>query len=251
MNEVLVKRLLPLFSELLEDAEPVPLCCIKLLSYILERCPEYVAVVKSHGLVTQLLTYLNAGHKNLGMHLMQVIKKFVDSGEISVDELIELSFIEKINSVMAYFVEKDWCVEITLDVLYELLLILTARYREKVTPAAYSLVDNLVMCTNLLQSEDDAISEKSAHCLLLLLQLFGVYLTQNCNLAYGEALVKILSYNKSGLQKISIKILRGVIEYLNIPGIMEKILALRRHENEEIARIAIEMQSILRSKGKN
>lgn len=250
MNEVLVKRLIPLCNDLIEDTEPIPLYCIKLLCYIIERCPEYIAVVKSHGLVLQLLSHFKAGDQKLSMHLMQIIKKFIDSGEVTIDELIEYSLIENFNSVFKYVISSDWCIELTLDILYDLLFALSSRYRDKPNHETFILVENLVICTDLLQSEEDNISEKSAHCLLFILQLFGQYLTLNCSLEQGKALLQILNYNKSGLQKVCIKVVKGVVENLNVPGIMEKIVVLRRHENEEIARIAVEIQTILKSKPK-
>jgi hypothetical protein len=218
MNELIVKRLLPLYPELLKDTEPVPLICIKLLSCILERCQEYVAVVKSHGLVGHFLAHFKAADQKLSMHLLEIVKKFVSSGELTIDELLEYNIVEQLNSVINYVVDQDWCVEITLDILYSLLVSLSSKYRDKLNPAIYPLSGNLVVCTKLLQSDDESVTENSMHCLMLILQLFGGYLTQNSNREQKDALLQIVTYNNSGLQKVCIKILKGLVDSSNAPG---------------------------------
>lgn len=251
MNEVLVKKLIPMCYDLIEDIDPIPLYCIKLISYILERCPEYINVIKSNGLIGSLLSHFNSDDQKLSMHLMQIVKKFVSCEDMTLDEVIQLKLVQKVNSVLEYVVVQDWCVEITLDILYELLFAITSRFREKASNGLHGLADNLVLCTQLLQSEDDSVSEKTAHCLLLILQLFGTHLAQTCSPDQGKALLQILGYNKTGLQRVTIKTLKGVLENTSVPGTLEKIIPLRRHENEEIARTALEIQNFLKIKSKS
>lgn len=248
LDSLLLKKLMPLFGALIEDTDPIPLLCISLLSHILEMCPYYIDAVRAHRLIPIILTHFQAKDKQLNEHLLKIVKIIIEKGEVTMDELIEFMFFQKMNSVLVYVASKNWCVEITLEILRILIHTLKIICKDKVSNSVTQLDACIVICNQLLNSEDDTISAQSANCLILLLQLLGAHLTQNLNVEYGKALLEILKYNKSALQKLSIKILRGAVEYIAIPGMMEKILPLRRHENEEIAKVAVEIQNILKNK---
>lgn len=248
LNTVLLKKLMPLICGLLDDNDPIPLLSISLLSHIVEMCPFYIDAIRSHGLIPKLLIHFQDRDKQLNEHLLKIVKTIIEKADLAMEEISELHFIEKMNSVLRYVASKNWCIEITLEILRVLIHTLQVISKEKISSQVYLLVDSVLTCTELLKSDDDLISAQSANCLILLLQLLGNNLTQHLSTEHGKALLEILTYNKTSLQKLSIKILRGAVERLSIPDMMDKILPLRRHENEDIAKIAVEIQSILKGK---
>lgn len=251
INNILVNSYFPNFGRLQEDSELIQGLNINLLHCILLRCPQYIEMVKMHALFKDILQLFTPELKNLSTNLLIIIQKLVESEEILIDPLLECSFVQKINSVLKYVVPHNHNIEVILDILSKFLIIIPTKIKDKNYSQVYGLTENLIICTDLLPSEDSSVSEKSAECIVLILQLFGNSLTTGCTLEQGKALLEILNYNKSSLQKACIKTLRGVVKNLNIPGVRDKIKMMRIHDNEEISKIAVEIFNIETAKGKN
>lgn len=248
MNELLVKQLMPLYGQLLEDDDPIPLYSLKLLSAIVERCGAYIGMIKTQGLIPNLISHFRAGDAKLNIHLMQIIKKLIDSKEITLDELLEFDLVNRLNSVMPYIMAQDWCIETAVDILYELLFLITSHCRDKNNPPAqtHALLDNLGICTGFLRSQDPAISEKSAHCLLLILQLFSKQIAKHCTADQAKSILDILVFEKPSLQKRALKVVKQVTENGCVMlGLKEIICGLKEHNDAEVAEYALEVYNSL------
>ncbi|CAG9323861.1 unnamed protein product [Blepharisma stoltei] len=248
MNELLVNQLMPLYGHLLEDDDPIPLYSLKLLSAIVERCGAYIGMIKSQGLISNLITHFEPGDAKLNIHLMQIIKKVIDSKEITLDELLGYEIIGRLNSVMPYILAQDWCIETAIDILYELLFLIASNSRDKSNPPpqTYPLLDNLGICTNFLRSQDPAISEKSAHCLLLILQLFSKQIAKHCTADQAQSVMDILVFEKPSLQKRALKVVKQLTENgCIIHGLQTVIEKLKEHDDAEVAEYAQDVYNSL------
>ena len=155
INELIARALLPEFRDLLGETDPIPLYSLKLLSAILERNTSFVAQVKKLALVSMIIENFEGGNPKLNLHLISVVKKIIESHEMTIDELGQLGVIDKVSSVMRVIQEQDWCVEKMLDILYELLTITTETLRNKrndqsVVKITEPLCENFISCTKIL-----------------------------------------------------------------------------------------------------
>jgi hypothetical protein len=223
INRILVNNFFPIFSKLLENSELIQGLSINLLYCILERCPQYLSFIKMHGLVRDILQLFTPDVKNLSMNLLVIIQKFVDSEEIPIESLVENSFVGKINVVIRYVLPLNHHVEVVLDLFSKFLIGIPTKIKDKNYSAVYGLMENLTLCTQLLNSSDSLIAEKSAECIMLLLQLFGNNFHNSCTLEQAKALLEVLAYNKSSLQKACLKTLKEVSKNLDVPGLKERI----------------------------
>ena len=155
VNDLITRLLLPLFYDLLQDTDPIPLYALKLLSAVLERHMPFTVAIKKLRLIPVIIDNFQGGHPKLNLHLISVVKKIIESQELSLDELGELGLIEKVSSVMRVIQEQDWCVEKMLDILYELLSLTADTLRAKrsdhsVLRITEPLCENFVSCTKIL-----------------------------------------------------------------------------------------------------
>lgn len=163
VNEVITKLLFPLFHELLQDIDPIPLYSLKLLSAILDRCMAFTSVIKKLKLIPVIIDNFEGGNAKLNLHLISVVKKVIESHELSLDELGKLGLIEKVSSVMRVIQEQDWCVEKMLDILYELLCLAADTLRTKrsdhsVLRITEPLWENFVSCTKILSFMNEPVT---------------------------------------------------------------------------------------------
>ena len=154
---------LPIFSELLQDIDPIPLYSLKLLSAILDRCMAFTTIIKKLKLVPTIIQNFQGGNPKLNLHLISVVKKIIDSHEHSLEELGEIGLIEKVSSVMRVIQEQDWCVDKMLDILYELLCLTAETLKTKrsdysVLKITEPLCENFVSCTKILSFINEPVT---------------------------------------------------------------------------------------------
>jgi hypothetical protein len=164
INDLIVKQVIPALNEYLQDQDPIPLYSLKLLSSVIERCIAFLRIVKVHGLFPVLLDSFNAGSPKLNLHLVMVVKKIIESQENSLEELVRMGVLAKVNSVMKIIFEQDWCVESMLDILYELLFLTADAVRGKksnqdlgILRITESLGDNFALCTRILKVMEEPV----------------------------------------------------------------------------------------------
>jgi hypothetical protein len=155
INEVISKLLLPQYPDFLQDIDPIPLYSLKLLSAILDRCISFASFIKKLKLIPIIIENFQGGHPKLNLHLISVVKRIIESHELTLEELGDLGLIDKVSSVMRVIQEQDWCVEKMLDILYELLYLTADSIRAKrVDHSALRitepLCENFVSCTKIL-----------------------------------------------------------------------------------------------------
>ena len=163
INDLISLMVLPIFSELLQDIDPIPLYSLKLLSAILDRCMAFTTIIKKLKLVPTIIQNFQGGNPKLNLHLISVVKKIIDSHEHSLEELGEIGLIEKVSSVMRVIQEQDWCVDKMLDILYELLCLTAETLKTKrsdysVLKITEPLCENFVSCTKILSFINEPVT---------------------------------------------------------------------------------------------
>lgn len=162
INELILNNLFPGYAEFLNDVDPIPLYSLKLLSAILERSMTFVTQIKRLQLIPMIIQNFEGGNSKLNLHLISVVKRIIESHEVSLEELGQLGVIEKVSSVMRVIQEQDWCVEKMLDILYELLMVTTDTLRNKrneqsIIKITEPLCENFISCTKILGFQNEPV----------------------------------------------------------------------------------------------
>lgn len=123
LNELLLRKFLASYGTILTAQDPLPLLGLKLLSVIVERNPAFVLILKKLQLVQILFDYFQLGHVKFNAATLKIIRAIVASREIELEELLQLNVIEKINAIMAEFVNTnpEWCSDHLLVIMHEIL----------------------------------------------------------------------------------------------------------------------------------
>jgi hypothetical protein len=211
MNEFLVQLLIPHYKIILQDKTPVSLFGMKLLSAIVERCNAFVAILYRQNLISKILDNFEGTHK-LNLHLLKLVKKIIESKETPLHDLERIQFSKRLVSVLNYSLEQDWCIDIVLDMLYDYLFIISDTYRsegEEILNLTSSILHSLDHCAEILGSDEDSLSDKSTHCIILLLKLYNKFIIADSS-DYLQALCEILKNKKVTLHAISLKIIYDV-----------------------------------------
>ena len=74
INELILKKLFIHYGKILTDKDPMPLFGLKLLSVIVERNPDFVAILKKLKLVGILLDYFSVGHPKFNTYTVKIVK---------------------------------------------------------------------------------------------------------------------------------------------------------------------------------
>lgn len=182
INELLIQQVLPLLPRLLRDQDPIPLYAQKLVSAVLDHCLAFVSILKRHGVLSLLLDDFEPTQTKLNAHIVSIVKRVVESKEVSLTELASMHLVSRLNAVIQYLSEQDWCLELTLDILLELLFLTAEQLRatrvdsEAILACTQPLVENLAFCVKLSQmsvSSRQELHEKASNCLALMVQLYG------------------------------------------------------------------------------
>jgi hypothetical protein len=172
-------------------------------------------------LIPMIIENFEGGNPKLNLHLISVVKKMIESHELSLEELGQMGVIDKVSSVMRVIQEQDWCVEKMLDILFELLTITTETLRNKrneqaVVKITEPLCENFTSCTKILGFINEpvrfkqGVADKSANCLLLLLQLYAHKISTNPSQDVVNSLFAILAFEKSNLRTRALRVIRSI-----------------------------------------
>lgn len=100
INDLLSKKFLPLLPDALKDQDPIPLFSLKLVSSLLERSPSFIGALKRNGVVAGLFESFSPGHPRLNSHLIKVVKRIIETWNLTIEEVRNLRIIERVNNVM-------------------------------------------------------------------------------------------------------------------------------------------------------
>eukprot|EP00743_Colponemidia_sp_Colp-15_P010085 GILK01011076.1.p1 GENE.GILK01011076.1~~GILK01011076.1.p1 ORF type:complete len:1302 (+),score=266.67 GILK01011076.1:471-3908(+) len=231
INDLITKQLLPFYSNLLNDKDPLPLYALKLLSAIVERNPGFTSYISSLRLIPLILEFFEGGHSHNNIHTVRLVKRLVEVKDIGMLELQSFGIVPKVIGVFLHATQQsvDWCVDPTLDILYDLLFHAAELCRVK-RPDSISdddliqIIDNnepllecFDGCVKLLAHADSLVAEKASHCLLLMLQLYGSRELSNSTHALHHSLlvpdhvqwvVQALQSDRRSLQRRVLKMLQ-------------------------------------------
>eukprot|EP00826_Nyctotherus_ovalis_P030321 TRINITY_DN2417_c0_g1_i1.p1 TRINITY_DN2417_c0_g1~~TRINITY_DN2417_c0_g1_i1.p1 ORF type:complete len:321 (+),score=88.77 TRINITY_DN2417_c0_g1_i1:73-1035(+) len=204
INDLILKLLLPKYSFILSDVDPLPTFALKLLSIITECNVAFIGVLHKLKLLTLILEYYDrtssspvVGNPRLNIHTVKIVRSIVEFGEIPLEQLNESNIISKTNNLISHHVsnQQDWCLDILLDIIYQILHHTFKRMNKardvmvsesviskecgdvsaiaKLLMTSEGLVDNFEVCMELLSSSDAVLAEKSVQVIFAMLQLFG------------------------------------------------------------------------------
>lgn len=185
--------------------DPLPTFALKLLSIITECNIAFIDVLHKLKLLTLILEYYDCtfsrneivGNPRLNTQTVKLVRSIVEYGGIPLEELNESGIIIKTNNLINHHIsnQQDWCLDIVLDIIYQILHSTFGRMQkarnDSVTSSVISkehgdvssianlliiterLADNFEICMELLSSSDATLAEKSIQVIFVLLQLFG------------------------------------------------------------------------------
>ena len=257
-NELITKSLLPLYSQLLADEEPIPLYAIKLLSVVLEQIPQMVSVLHRLNLVGLVIQDFHADSRRLNAHLVKSVKKIVESKELSLADFQRFGLVEKVGTVMEMVQQKDqdWCIESLLNIVYELLFCTADLLRKENSETTLAFAEPLVnwfpLCVKFMTTGELSVKERSMHCVALMLQLYGKTHTgfllskQPEKFLAGEyltAMVQLLGSGLPQLQLRTLKVLRrafggsgATVDWGKTRKALEMLVT---HEDRAVAQLAL------------
>lgn len=169
LSSFLQTQLFPRLLQLLQDVDPLPLFALKLLSAIVERNPAVFArqMRKQEPLLMPMIAdYYQVGHPRLNRHTINILKAVIHSKELSLVEVQHYRLGEKTVALLKSAVATktspslvqplgDWCTEILLDVLQQLLASLIDVVSSREAEVA-RLIDEVLgsfdLCVTLLSS---------------------------------------------------------------------------------------------------
>jgi len=143
---MILKRLFPHYGSILSDNDPLPLFGLKLLCSIVERNSAFVTILKKLKLVDIMMEYFTEDHPRFNTHLIKIVCCIVESKELKLEDLQEYDLVTKLNKVLANAIEGDgdWCLDLLLDIVYELLHYIAETIKESETDVAEETFKGLV-----------------------------------------------------------------------------------------------------------
>ena len=156
---------------------------LKLLSFIVERNPGFVSILKKLKLIPILLDYFQVSHSKFNSFTVKIVRSIVQSREVDLDELLKFDIMTHINQIMTTVMSQsqDWCTDDLLDIILEILkqaadVINTDQSAKKPQEVFNSLIMNFKAFQKLLSSSDPNIVEKAAQNILGFIHFSSKYL---------------------------------------------------------------------------
>jgi len=108
---------------MLDEADPVPLFAIKLLSALTDRSCEFVSAIEKVGILPSILEFYTIGHKRLNRHTIKIIKCVMDTPDISLESIYKYGIIEGTVSIIESMLEQnqDWYFDVLMATLYSII----------------------------------------------------------------------------------------------------------------------------------
>ena len=122
LNDIIINNLLPQWSYMLDESEPVPLFALKLLSSLTDRCPMYVEVVDKLGFFPTILQFYQVGNKKLNQYTIKIIKNFVETPEVPYSTVSGYKILENTLEIIENMItqKQDWCIDSLCNTLQAL-----------------------------------------------------------------------------------------------------------------------------------
>jgi serine/threonine-protein kinase ULK4 len=249
INELLIQQVLPLLPHLLRDQDPIPLYAQKLVSIVLDHCLAFVSILKRHGVLTQMLDDFEPTQTKLNGHIVSIVKRVVESKELSLSDLVSMRLVPRVNAVIQYLSEQDWCLELTLDILLGLLFFTAEQLRapradaEAVLNCTYSLVENIGFCGKLSfkpVKTTQELAEKASSCLSMLVQLFG---RRSLRTSASSQFTGLLRHSNVNVLKAALKLAQWGLQQGELRReVVERAVAdLVEHPDSTVAAAALDV----------
>jgi serine/threonine-protein kinase ULK4 len=254
INELLIQQVLPVLPRLLKDTDPIPLYAQKLISAVLEHCLAFVGILKRHGLVTLLFEDFEPTQTKLNAHIISIVKRVVESKEVSLNELAAMQLIPRLNAVVEYLHEQDWCLEVTLDILLELLVLTAEQLRaqrdnpEAVLSCTQPLVENIGFCAKLSikpVGPTQEFAEKASSCLTMIVQLFGRRCLRS---SVSSKFLGLLRHPSVNVLKATLKLAQwGVLQgEIRREAVERSMIELMEHPDSSVSAAAVDLYKAVR-----
>ena len=100
-----ILRLGPVYSDLLSDEEPIPLCTLKLLGSLMERdAARYAVAAARSGLIPHFVSFLSVSSMLCNVHNIKLVRHVLqlDESELPTTELVSLQASAAVAGVLEY-----------------------------------------------------------------------------------------------------------------------------------------------------
>lgn len=91
---MIVNNLLPNWVYLLDEADPVALYALKLLSFITNKSRVYSEICDKMGIYSMIVPYYSSGHKRLNSHTMKILKDMIETPSLPFSTIVHQKLIE-------------------------------------------------------------------------------------------------------------------------------------------------------------
>ena len=179
VNEFIIKHVVPLLPQLLDDGEPIPLYALKLLSTCAERSPTVVSHCMSDFFVGKLLDFLDSRQHSSSVHVLRLLLRVLQTGGVKViAQATGLELVPKLLRAVQYAKAND--LDSFFDPAFEIIFfVLCSAISDPASQIAqqssYFIIDHqleqlfLPMCA----ARQGTSSECAAASIFLLTQLFA------------------------------------------------------------------------------
>ena len=267
INDTIIKLLLPNYGIILMDKDPIPLFGLALLNAILDRNQGFVSILNKIKLVGVMFEYFVVGHPRMNSNTVKIIKSFIESTEITLEDLQSYDAFNKISIALEFMVENqidntaEDILDITIMVLKQFMNIMKTKsisasaaidtipeQAMTIYRAIYKLTGPFNYIAKYFVSEVKDLVDKSSQYMILILQLFGARKCKDLNEIYIknehiQYLIDGLSSEDQSIQKRFLKcILYGMkqkekplkLTSIQKEAMQEKLEKLKKSDDKSI-----------------
>ena len=121
LNDMIVSKLMPTWTDLLEEPEPVPNIALKLLSPLIDKSPVYADLADRLKIYDHVLDFFQPGSKRLNPHTMLIVKNMILSTPFN--NLVQCRIVENTHNILETYIssKQDWGAEYLLQVYQALI----------------------------------------------------------------------------------------------------------------------------------
>jgi hypothetical protein len=262
INNFIVKKLLPLYRDILEDQDPIPLYGLKLLNNIAQHNPGFISVISKMELTSLIFNFFELEHRNNNVHNVRLILKIVSADVMDIDQMYRMGIVNKLNAVLAYAFDNqvdtfyESCLGIADHLLYRASKLIHkskggSSQERDLADRLYKynepLTANMRIYVELCARQDAFVAEASAHVLLMMVQQYASthdYLFSANGLSkFKQGLLENMSHEETE-EGETIKLMNQNV----VKSLLKCILVIlqsnykyaNRLQREEMIRLAIE-----------
>ena len=208
-NEIrnLIKKLIPIFGNLIQDNELTEEI-LSLLSLIVERDENYIVIYKNSGVIDYIFDIMTLKEFSYNLNILKILIILMESKNIGFQEILDMNFIDRINFLIDRTIKKfnlnnnedeessylEYVFELFYDMITKIIEYKKKKYpkNKKIDINLYkkdysskleNIGKNFNLCIKLLGNQKNVnLQEISCVCLIFILQTFPGSKIESLNL---------------------------------------------------------------------